>query len=227
MLCLVLGDLGSGKTLFLAYVASHTPDIPILSNFPLKLSNYQVLEPENLLSLKYKEALILIDEGYTEIESRTSGNSRNLYWSYILFQSRKRGLDFYVASQLASTLDIRFRDMANIIIFCDKQKQGFIYHILKQSALHPSETTRILSYEKAEKLYPIYETKKPVMPPQMQELQMDFIIQDKVKLTGMIDRALNEIGDIGKITRERVELALLEKGYPKRLAKYVYAKLKR
>jgi hypothetical protein len=228
MLCIVVGDLGSGKTLLLTYIASHTPDCPILANYTLKIPNYQKLEPETLLdaNLGKGKKLILMTEAYTWLESRTSGKGTNLYLSYVLFQSRKRGLDFYLDAQLGSTIDVRFREMANIVILCEKVKEGFRYDIIKRSYTNPVRMAQLLTFAKAEKYYPMYDTTELTLPSNMQELSMEFLFNDPQKLNILIEEAIIKIGDIGKITKERVEIAITQKGYPQKLARYVYMKLK-
>lgn len=225
-LILVLGDVGSGKTLFTTYLASREKR-PIYSNYKLKIPCYHPLFPETLNKLN-KPALILGDEIYRWIESRTSGKHLNRYMSYILFQSRKKGLDFAVTAQLESTIDIRFRQMANYEVHCQQLVDvGFGYRVFKMSAFKRYEPIDlIMPYEYAEKLFPLYDSweEQPI------EDELIFnITQDKKEIIKDIDKVGNYLltqYDATAITKGIVADYCLRNGYPKNYVEPVYNSLK-
>ena len=144
MLYLFEGDVRSGKTLRATIKAyrytKRFPNRNIYSNYKLNIKffpNFKALKPEMLFGIN-EPCLILIDEIYAWIESRTSGKDINLYMSYILFQSGKRGMDFIITAQLESTFDLRYREMINFITECQK--------ILKNPRGNPSDVGNILGF---------------------------------------------------------------------------------
>lgn len=159
----IIGDVGSGKTLFATYLATKD-ERPIYSNYKLKLKNYHDLKPEMLVSMN-KPSLVIIDEAYTWLESRTSGKDINRYLSYILFQSRKRGMDIILTDQLIGTIDVRFRLLTNYEIFAENDGDNFIYRIYKKSAFNSFKPLRvIMPYEVAEKLFSVYDSWELINP---------------------------------------------------------------
>jgi hypothetical protein len=228
MLTMIYGDVGTGKTLSLAYVAVNNPTIPALANFKLNLTNYAPIEPEMLIALPYNKSKVLIDEGYGWLDARLSSSKVNLYFSYILFQSRKTGCDIYVTSQIKRVVDIRYQDMVNYEVYCEKGETGFQYSIIHFN-LYGNEYGYIeLPFDKAEKYYPFYDTNEKVMTDRMSEMANDVMLMDKDKMRTMINNAVKEIfPEIGdKVTKNAIEVALLEHNYPSRLAKFVYVKIK-
>lgn len=227
-LCDIYGDLGSGKTILTVYIAAHEPDLPILHNLgSLRLPNARKLEPEMLMSLPEDKAMVIIDEAYTWLESLVSGSQINRYWTYILFQSRKRGLYFYITAQLPRTINIRFRELSDFTVWCAKVKGGFQYTIEKQTVNGTYMKSYQLPFAKAEKYYPLYDTMQVVKPPEMEELGMAFKLQDKEKLGPLIEEAKKAIGELPFLSRDLVETELIKKGYSPRLTKFVYMDLKK
>jgi len=159
----IVGDVGSGKTLFSTYIATGDSR-PIYSNYKLKLKKYHDLKPETLNKLK-EQSLVIIDEAYTWLESRLSGRNINLYLSYILFQSRKRGLDIILTDQLEGTIDLRFRQLTNYEIQCQNVDDGFAYDIYKVSSYHQYKPMRfVMPFSIAETLFPLYDSWELINP---------------------------------------------------------------
>jgi hypothetical protein len=161
---LLQGDVGSGKTLFTTYCAS-IDTRPIYSNYKIKLDNYNHLKPETLAELS-DDCLILIDEAYSWLESRTSGKDINRYLSYILFQSRKRGMDIMLTDQLVGTIDVRFRMLTNYEVYCQNILDvGFEYTIFKKSMYGNYKPKKmIMPYEIAETIFPLYDSWQLINP---------------------------------------------------------------
>ena len=228
MLTLIIGTLGSGKTLLATITACHTFNkTNIFSNYELRLPNYIPLEPETLMA-KDTEGLIIMDEAYVWLESRTSGNKANRYLSYILYQSRKKGFNFILTVQNISSLDRRYREQADKIILCNnnKKKLRFEYFIYKKEFLTYKKAIQYLPYSKAEKYYKYYDTTQIVNPPSMKKLSYSFILNDNDKLDKLINQVCSELHYIDKITKDNIERELIKLDYPKELTKYVYAQLK-
>lgn len=116
MLGVVTGHLGTGKTLFLTYLADWADqhDIPVWANYTLNLDR-QDAEQVDVYDLEnMSEGLLLIDEAYAWMDSRVSTSKRNRYLSKLIFKSRKRKLDVFVTAQLQSSVDMRMRHLRDI-----------------------------------------------------------------------------------------------------------------
>ena len=158
MLILVRGDVGSGKTLWATGYALDDWRA-LYANYRIRRKGWHDLKPEVLITLDEEPSLIIMDEGYTWLESRTSSSHLNRYLSYILFQSRKRQMDIIITAQLSRSIDVRFRLMANFDVYCEATDDGFYYEITKLSARRIYQPLRyLLPFEEAEKIYPKYET---------------------------------------------------------------------
>jgi hypothetical protein len=228
----VEGDVGSGKNIFLMDIAVyHTlPTVPILSNFEIKLPNYQPLEPATLMTWAGETGTIFLDEAYTWLESRTSGKDTNLYWSYILNQSRKLNLWIYVSCQDSREIDVRFRRNAAYWVYCRRVKEidkdGFQYAIMKLGH-NECMINRFLPFEKAEKdFFNLYNSWQVVQPSTMKDLSFSFVESNPKQLESMTQQAVVDLKDLGRITREAIEVGIVKKGYPKKLAKYVWVRMK-
>ena len=115
MIILLTGLLGTGKTLLLTYFADMEQLQQIFANYNIKVDNFKRVKPEELENIT--EGLLLIDEAYSWLESRTSGSTENKYLTNrIGFNSRKRGLTVIISAQVLSSIDVRFRKLAEFII---------------------------------------------------------------------------------------------------------------
>lgn len=175
MLIIVRGDVGSGKTLWATgYALDDTR--ALYANYRIHRKRWHDFKPETLITLNKEPSLIIMDEGYTWLESRTSSSHLNRYLSYILFQSRKRQMDIIITAQLSRSIDVRFRLMANYDIYCEALDVGFYYEITKLSARKIYEPVRLLlPLSEAEKIYPKYETyeKIPINKDLIEDISTD------------------------------------------------------
>jgi len=223
MLVSVLGKIRNGKTLFLVYLATKLIR-DVYSNFKLNLPNYKELTLSILSNLP-NNVNVYIDEGYTWLESRISGSKLNKLISYLLFQSGKRGLDIYITAQLFSSVDLRFREQSNLIVYCQKINGNFYYTIYNREN-HKSKIL-VLTKEFARKYYPLYDTYEIIEPANIKNLELEYVKDDPKALILMVKNIANEIKkDLNYITHDSVEFALLVNGYPLALKKYVYLYLK-
>jgi len=222
ILVCILGPQGSGKTILMVYLASQSKR-EVYSNFKIHIPNYKKLEIMDLLELK-NDIDVLIDEGYTWLESRTSSSHLNRYLSYIVLQARKRTIDIIISAQLFSTLDVRFRQQSDVIIKCKKVKQGFRYSLLFVQS--NKVKTFILKIRNARKLFEMYDTYEIVEPYIKAELEASLrkkTPKDKwVEIKEISEKIKN---DITKLTHPRVLNALMKNGFKAILEEQVYAYL--
>lgn len=120
-------------------------------------------------------ALVVMDEAYLWLDSRRSASKSNIDVSYIVLQSRKRGFDIVHISQISSSVDLRLRQLSQMMVYADRvcncrgalddlnlcthpRTHGFRYEEVFRSLTHPSVRTRFLSTEKALTVLPYFDT---------------------------------------------------------------------
>lgn len=229
MLVSIIGSRGSGKTLLLTLIASKSKR-EVYSNFKVKLKNYKPLKVIDLLELK-NDVDVLIDEGYTWLESRTSSSTLNRYLSYIVLQSRKRTIDIYITAQMFSSIDIRFRVQSDVIVKCERNKtdginDGFCYEFLEIE----SDKIRkfFLTEEKAKEYYGIFDTYEIVEPHTKEMLEFKLLESNPKALDKKIRQIAKKVRKIikGDITHDKVRRALRKAGYNAGYEKDIYIELK-
>src|SRR5436189_6182989 len=97
----ICGDFKRRYNEFLAnyHIKSPSPDIEV-----------KLLKYDDLIHLgKLDSALVVLDEVYVWFDSRTSGTKRNRAISYVVLQSRKKGMDIVYTAQAFSSVDLRLR----------------------------------------------------------------------------------------------------------------------
>jgi hypothetical protein len=221
----LVGDVGSGKTLFATYLASKD-NRPIFSNYKIKLPTYTDLKPETLTSLT-SSCLVIIDEAYTWLESRLSGRNINLYLSYILFQSRKRGLDIILTDQLIGTIDVRFRQLTNYEIYCQNIETGFEYTIHKVNRYANYKPMKLLMpYSTAEKIFPLYDSWELISP--IDDNLVFNITEDKGDIISQIDEHTKILlkSSKSKISKPMVSDYCLRNNLPKSFINLIYNSIK-
>jgi hypothetical protein len=137
-----------------------------MANYKIRLPNWKPLKPESLFSVN-KPTLVILDEAYAWLESRQSGTPIARYMSYILFQSGKRGIDFYLTDQIEGSIDTRYRQLLNFRIECENLgvNVGFFYHFTKRTKGGFSmPVDKVLPYSVAEKVFPYYDTLEIINP---------------------------------------------------------------
>lgn len=222
----LIGDVGSGKSLYVVRALSRTTERP-LANFHINIPNFTLLTPEMLVTLT-EGSEVGIDEAYSWLESRTSARKINLFLSYILFQARKRHMTIYTTDQLLDTIDVRFRKMANWVIECESIDNGFLYRIQKQSRYklyHPIK--KILTEANAKKYYKIYDSWE-LIDPIDENLMLD-ISSDKSKILESINCTAKNLLDLypaNKINLGICKHYCLENKIPVRLHSDIYHAVK-
>jgi len=159
MLINICGGLGSGKTLLAVIMLQNAKKkgYHIFSNIKVKGSRFITLR--DFLSLDFPQnSVILLDEVYVLAESRLSHSDTNLIISHLIFQSRKRGLFIITTSQLRRSIDVRLRDLADILIYARRIQKGFHYLVF----YGPEIKSFILPYNVAKQYFNHYDTREIV-----------------------------------------------------------------
>jgi hypothetical protein len=221
MLMTIDGDVGAGKTILETYYALLSP-VPVHANYELKIPQYRKLSLSALVDSD-EPGLVCLDEVYTLLDARRSGNESALYVSYLLFQSRKLSQDYICTLQLTRTLDVRFREMSNIWVHAenDDNAQRFCYEFYNRSG-HLTGTYA-LTYEWAqEHIYPIYNTLQRISPPKDMANELSLVDPDDTEgaITSIIDAIVASGIPVNKITIPILEDYCFTHRYPK-----VYVKM--
>lgn len=225
-LTIITGYMGSGKTL-LATEFALTSKIPVIANYKIQSKNVHPLQIDELMHLPYDKCKVIIDEAYTYLESRVSMSKLNLYMSYILFQSRKRGIDIIVTAQLAGTIDHRFIDLSDIMIGAKQVRDGFLYIITD------GRTTQFkkIKFADAERIWGRYDTTEVVLPPNIQDLETAIGVMDRKKLKLEIDNLeklfYSQFPDNVKVTHAIVDSFLLDNDKSEIFGQYLYPRLQK
>lgn len=228
MLISIIGDIRQGKTLLmckLAFLSKRN----IYSNFWLDIKRAKDLSVDDLVNFNIPDNTdMFIDEAYTWLESRTSQKDINRIMSYILFQSGKRTLDIYLTAQLFSTVDIRFRQMSNIIIRCFKNdfQQFFQYFVYKNyNGVMYYISTFLFPFAEAEKYYTKYDTLEIVEPYGLEKIQNNFLLDHPKELYDYCFDIAQELIDdgISEITHSSLKVELLKRKISLKFEPYIYS----
>lgn len=170
-LIVIIGIPGSGKTTLATELALlQSKFTEIRANYAIRIPNYIPLKIEELemLNTYIKPNLVIFDEGYTVIDSRNAMSSLNKYLSYKTFQSRKTVTRYVLTAQIKGSLDNRFRELAGIVIKAKAVLNGYFYQVYHNIEKNGSRVLKkkkswMITYKKAEKIYPYFDTTEIVM----------------------------------------------------------------
>lgn len=238
MLVGVYGNVGSGKNVFVVKVLCGVPeDIPKYLNFNCSLPNCHRIQGAELFDLEDtgKEAIVVWDEAYTEMDNRMSMSDLNRTDSYLLMQSRKNNMSIISISQL-NILDVRWRGLENYAVVAknrfgmdingNNSKADFHYVITNGTSIR----SFTLKYKVAEKVFGLYDTREKVLPRNFEDLKMKLECDTPKKLNAMIDglakkiRKNYELGE--KPTHDIIKDAMLRLGLNLHYEPYVYVRLR-
>ncbi len=209
MICLLIvitGKLGSGKTLLATLLAlkASQASYKIRANYQIKDVNFINLRAEDLFNIKREKNLLVMDEGYTWLEARISMSKLNRYMSYVLFQSRKRNVHIIITAQIFDTIDVRYRDMVDLLIRSkwNKNTHYFIYTIYKikekgQAKTFKQVKTFQISFEKAKLLFDRYDSYEVVMTDKIQDSVID--VMDRQTILNATKKYVEKMLKIRKI----------------------------
>lgn len=185
MLVLIIGEVGSGKSLIMVIFALYDLLVNILSNFHIKHPNFQLLELDDFLNIS-EDTDVYIDEAYKWLESRRSSKASNVYISHIKEQRRKTNSTWYVSAQHPELIDRRFKEFSNCLIECKTRypighsTDDFVYKITYQK---PYQVVyKRIKYEDADKYFKYFNTNEIVEPENKQKIEYEMIKNNPKKL---------------------------------------------
>lgn len=121
------GQIGSGKTLAMVAFAqkAHLAGREVYSNIKMKFAHHIFTRDDwknwgkNQVQFPVGTAIFL-DEAHMFFDSRRS--AQNVEKSWFVLQSRKRGCDLFLTTQIFGSLDLRARMNCSLIIGCEFQR---------------------------------------------------------------------------------------------------------
>ena len=163
---------------------------------------------------------LVLDEGYTLLESRTSAKYINLFLSYIVFQLRKTKRNIFVTVQEISSVDIRYRMQWDYYVKCERvydpnivsELWDFKYKIYDKKK--KGVCIWILPYNEAKKSFNLFDTNEIVPVSAKSRIEYELL---KTEPEQLILKALNLAkivkNKIKNITKESVKFALMIQGF--------------
>lgn len=215
MLISIIGDIRQGKT-FLGTLFALLSYTVVYSNFKINIPNYKPLNtPEELLNLP-NDVLVIIDEAYSWIESRKSTSDINVFASTVLFQSGKRTIDIIVISQLFSAIDIRFRNMSNLLIECFYNNIDGYFQFdgyVRQNTEFIYTNTLILDYNDAKDYFEYFDTYEIVESESKEKYEINSILRSSEKFLETIENLSFKVKKElkkSKTTHPNIKIGLLK-----------------
>ncbi len=126
-LWMISGNLRSGKTLFMTWLAyqQHKNGIPVLANYNVTFAD--LVAPAEILIMrideyieKYDKCLLIIDDLHRIMDSRDSTTGENKIATDVTINSGKDGMTIAGTSQLSGMVDLRYRDIADYKVLCER-----------------------------------------------------------------------------------------------------------
>lgn len=238
----VYGDRGTGKTLIMTYFAgvnfavNGTGQHPTIADFKLDFPNFQPLEIDELLTHKYDDALVELDEFDVYMNNRRSMSNLNMFFANVFKQSRKKRLECIATAQLLDTIDYRFTKLTNLSIIAIgvsdlKKKEVFNYDLVYKSIFGNRIVSLTIPLDFMAQFYDKYDTNEPIQPQDLEGLTVE--IKDRKKLNEEVEKLTSEIlnrrleFNIGekRVTIKKLYSILLQMDKPESYAMYVSERL--
>lgn len=161
----VVGELGVGKTLSLAFLLWRNwffKGQKIYSNIHLFKIPYIFINDIRQLN-EIRDGYVGLDELWLVADSRMSKTSRNRFVSNILSKSRKRGLTYVSTSQVADSLESRIRKVLDFTFYPMLNRMETVCKLLvfRGGYVKNSNYMKTLYY-KTELIKQVYDTNEEV-----------------------------------------------------------------
>lgn len=161
VLMAILGELGSGKTLSLTYLAlrNYYKGRNIYANYALKKIPFTLItQPEQILQMH--DGFAALDELWTWADSRASGSKKNKFITPILSKSRKRGVHLGYTCQYFKSIDIRIRTVTDFVCMPKMNEKESICRLFIYS--NPSMVLQRVFKFRAAPIFELYDTNEEV-----------------------------------------------------------------
>jgi hypothetical protein len=107
--------------------------------------------------------ILVLDEIYAfGMDSRMSASALNRVTSYLVFQTRKLDTDLIYTAQLFGAVDLRIRQLTDLLISASRRADGFTYAFWRRD----TDTVRMyyMPESVARRIYSLYNTREVIKP---------------------------------------------------------------
>lgn len=153
-----MGKMGSGKTLgttFLACALAKIYQVPLFANYKINSERFILVDSRQQL-MKIENGIIVLDEAHLFLDSRLWKEKSNITLTHWATKIRKKNLLVFVISQHIKQVDVRLRNLLDILIVCERLNTG----VFKLSFLDWQYNTvgRSMFLREPAKLFYLYNT---------------------------------------------------------------------
>jgi len=161
MICVLTGGLGQGKTLSMSVLASF-----MAYKMGSKLySNYALKDAHRLNSfydlMEARDGVVALDEAHITLDSRNFKDKTSQKITHWVLQTRKVNLIILMTTQSFHQIDVRARDVCDVVIQCKKTPQGIWLQFIDWAE---KKVGRRSLLEHVERFYSLYDTYQIVDP---------------------------------------------------------------
>ncbi len=171
------------ETLCLTYLAwkNYMKGMKLFSNYKLKgMPHLRIRDTEDIINMR--EGFAALDELWTWVDARQSGKKKNKFITLVLAKSRKRGLDIAYTTQRFYNIDIRVRQVTDLIVIPQMSSSGNFCTVRVYENPMTAEPVKVMKFY-ARAIYPLYDTNEEV-----DEFDFDEMDDDKKE---KVKRVLN------------------------------------
>lgn len=223
MIVLLIGPVGSGKTVYLVMMAHQSYKRNVYANFHIKHPKFKLLYDVDILNIPPKTDVYL-DEAYTKIEKRRTMDAKNVIYSHILNQRRKTDSIWYLTEQTENLIDFRFEKYANIIIYCHKRYSKYDDFVYEYEFENCSETIiEYYTYNEMSIFFDLYNTNE-IVKDEISKKTEYMLIKDVPDLLPKYQKEIYNIikDDITTGTKIDIEMCLIDHKIYHMWKKYIY-----
>lgn len=163
----VTGELGSGKTLTLTYLAwlnHYEKKKKIFSNYNLYGIPHTPIDALDKLN-QMRDGFFAADEMWLWLDSRCSRTEKQTVTADILLKSRKRGLTFAFTSQTLGQVESRVRKVIDFVVYPLMNPGGTMCKVLIFMGSDPKNSGKPQQlYFLTEPVYRMYNTREEISP---------------------------------------------------------------
>lgn len=224
VLFMVTGELGSGKTLALTYLAWSNymkKQKNIFSNYKLFGIKYQEVTHIGQIDAM-REGFFAGDELWLWLDSRTSRSQKNKVVADILLKSRKRDLTIAYTSQNVHQMDRRIRDVTDFVAYPMMSPDNSFCRLEIFRGCRPSFSNRVKPplYFLCERVFPLYNTNEEIKPvdievvvSKLEKPKFNNICTNTAWMRYLAEKHITDKGKIKKIC-EKIQNDLLRPEIP-------------
>lgn len=176
VLMAIVGNLGSGKTLALTYLAwrNKRKGLKIYSNYALSFDYIPINNVNDVLDMQ--DGFFAGDELWHWLDSRASMSKKNQVIGNFLLTSRKKGVNFAFTAQSFGQIDVRIRKVCDFLALPQLNVQETICRLIIFSypSLSPIRTYKF----KTQPIFDMYDTNEVVDSLPDENEQVDFEGED-------------------------------------------------